>query len=78
MANLPFHEHSSTVAASEPQDAFQVQVSTASPVHKHTFYPDVEEQRPETTNRQARRAEREGDQGGGDESPSAQRGSSLS
>lgn len=28
--NLPFHKHSSTVAARKPRDKFQMQVSTAS------------------------------------------------
>lgn len=56
IVNLPFRKHNSTVAGRELQDAFQVQVSTASPVHKHTFFPHVEEERPETTNRQPRRA----------------------
>lgn len=56
--NLPFNKHNSTEAGRELPVAFKVQVSTANPVHKHTFFPHVEKERPETTNRQARRAGR--------------------
>lgn len=74
--NLPFNKHNSTEAGRELPVAFQVQVSTANPVHKHTFFPHVKKERPETTNRQARRAGRMkvgvGVGGKGDESPSKQ------
>lgn len=73
IVNLPFRKHSSTVAASEPQDAYQVQVSTACTSTPFTLMLKRRGLKQQTT-----RQEGLGDQGGGNESSSTQRGSSLS